>query len=182
MIKSCKTFALGALLLATLPASQAFAEDTTYAKLHASEPPIAPGQGRIYFYREEQAFIGAALQPTVMINGESTGGRAKPGDYFYIDRPAGTYEISTTTEMKEVTTVPLEAGKSAYVKLEVRLGLFVGRISPGLVDPTQGAQEIADCDYHAAKPIDAPTAPAAAAPATPPADAPKPDAPASNPH
>ncbi|SRR5579862_142859 len=179
MIKICKTFALAALLLAALPASRAFADDTTYTKLHASEPALAPGEGRIYFYREG-GLLGAALQPTVMINGESTGGRAKPGDYFYIDRPAGTYEISTTTEMKEVATVPLEAGKSAYVKLEVRMGLFVGRISPGLVDPTQGAQEIADCDFHAPKPVDAPAA--AAAPATPPADAPKADAPASSPH
>jgi hypothetical protein len=86
--------------------------------LHASEPPLAADQGRIYFYREG-GLMGAAIQPTIMIDGVSAGGRAKPGDYFYVDRPAGTHEVSTETEKKEVITLTLAAGQSMYVRMDI---------------------------------------------------------------
>lgn len=51
---SLKKIALAALLLtASLPAAGAAAkDDQTYAVLHAGEPAIPAGWGRIYFYRE----------------------------------------------------------------------------------------------------------------------------------
>lgn len=164
-----KTFALAALMLSALPVSAAYAADTTYATLHASEPAIAAGQGRIYFYRED-GLLGVAIQPTIMIDGVSAGGRAKPGDYFYIDRPAGTYVVSTETEKKETRNVTVVAGEPVYVKFEVSMGLFVGHVLPSVVDSATAAGEIKDCDWHEPKAVDTTTAPAtsASAPTTAP--------------
>src|SRR3954464_12774627 len=95
-----KNIAFGAAALAAVAASAQAAEDRSYATLHPNEPTLAEGQGRIYFYRED-GLMGAAIQPTIYLNGETTGGRSKPGDYFYVDRAAGSYQVSTTTEKKE---------------------------------------------------------------------------------
>jgi len=140
-----------AILLGAMPLSAACAgDDTTYAVLHPGEPALAADQGRIYLYREG-GLMGAALQPTIMINGESAGGRAKPGDYFYIDRPAGNYVISTTTEKEESTNITVVAGQPIYVRFDVSMGLFAGHVSPSIIDPLTAADEIKDCDYHAPK-------------------------------
>jgi len=144
-----KTFALAAALLSAVPMQAALAAPSqTYAVLHASEPAIPAGMGRIYFYREG-GLLGAAMQPTIMIDGQSAGGRSKPGDYFYIDRPAGTYTISTSTEKKETTTVTVVAGEAVYVKTEVSMGFLMGHVSPSVVDAQTAANEIKDCDWHA---------------------------------
>jgi hypothetical protein len=136
------------MVLLAVPVSAASASDaTTFAVLHASEPLIPAGQGRFYFYREG-GLMGVALQPSVMIDGVSAGARAKPGDYFYVDRPAGTYEISTETEKKEAVSATIAAGQSMYVRFDVSMGLFVGHISPSIIDPQQALKEIADCDFH----------------------------------
>lgn len=178
MFRTTKIYVFAALAMAALPVSQAVAkDDQTYAILHPSEPAIAEGQGRIYFYREG-GLMGAAIQPTIMIDGVSAGGRAKPGDYFYVDRPAGTYEISTETEKKEAITATVTAGQSMYVRMDIKMGLFVGHVQPSIIDPQQAVGEISDCDWHAPKPVAgapapaaAPSAPAAAAPAATPAPA-----------
>ena len=156
------------VLLAIMPAPAAFAaSNDTYATLHASEPPIPAGDGRIYFYREG-GLMGVAIQPTIYIDGESTGGRSKPGDYFYIDRPAGTYAISTTTEKKESTSVTVAAGEAVYVKFEVSMGFFAGHVSPIVMDAAKAADQIKDCDWHAPQTVVTPVAPTAssAAPTT----------------
>jgi hypothetical protein len=174
VFKCLKIGALAALIVSVVPSAAVRAADnTTYAVLHASEPAIPEGQGRIYFYRED-GLVGVALQPTIMINGESSGGRAKPGDYFYVDRPAGSYAISTETEKKEAVTLALAAGQSLYVRFDVSMGFFVGHVSPSIIDPQQAVTEIKDCDWHEPKPVAAPAAaptaaaaPSAAAPAEP---------------
>ncbi len=176
MLRIAKFYMLAALALAVMPASPVAAKgDTTYAVLHASEPPLAAGQGRIYFYREG-GLMGAAIQPTIMIDGISAGGRAKPGDYFYVDRPAGTYEISTETEKKEAITLTLAADQSMYVRMDIKMGLFVGHVQPSIIDAQQAVGEISNCDFHAPKPVEgaaasvagsAPAAPVTSAPAAP---------------
>jgi uncharacterized protein DUF2846 len=176
VFKSLKTGALAALVMVSVPASVAWAsDDQTYAVRHASEPAIPAGDGRIYFYREG-GLVGAALQPTITINGESSGGRAKPGDYFYVDRPAGTYEIMTETEKKEAVSLTLAAGQSLYVRFDVSMGFFVGHVSPSIIDPQQALTEIKDCDWHEPHPVEpaegqAPQPAPAAAPAQPAAPA-----------
>jgi hypothetical protein len=162
-----RNVALGALALAAMAVQAQAADDRRYATLHPNEPAIAEGQGRIYFYREG-GIMGAAIQPTIYLNGETTGGRSKPGDYFYVDRPAGSYQVSTTTEKKESLGITLDAGQSVYVKTEMSMGFFAGHLQPVLKDAATAANEIKDCDWFApkpseAKPVEAKPADAAAA-------------------
>ena len=165
--------ALGALALAAM-AVHAQAADRTYAVLHPSEPAIAEGQGRIYFYRDG-GIMGAAIQPTIYLNGETTGGRSKTGDYFYVDRAPGAYQVSTTTEKKESLDITLAAGQSLYVKTEMSMGFFAGHLQPVVKDAATAEKEIKDCDWYEPKPVAAKAAadtkPAdTASAAAPPAD------------
>src|SRR5881397_800732 len=75
---------------------------TDYAK---RLPPPRQGDGRIWFYRPQKVF-GAALQPTVYLNGQAVG-TAKPGGFFHVDRPAGFYEVKCTTEWSDSTSFML---------------------------------------------------------------------------
>jgi Protein of unknown function (DUF2846). len=178
-MSSClRNIAFVVMAFAALPVSGAMAADTnTYATLHASEPAIADGQGRIYFYRES-GLLGLTVQPSIYIDGVATGGSSKPGDYFYVDKPAGTYLVSTTTEKKESVSVTVVAGQPVYVKTSVSMGFFVGHVSPEVIAPAKAEAEIKNCDYTPPKTAPAaatPSAPAtapAAAPATAPAAAP----------
>ncbi len=175
MFGNLKSYAFAAAVLAALPMPAAWAKgpDMSYAALHASEPALAPDQGRIYLYREG-GLMGAAIQPTIMIDGQSAGGRAKPGDYFYIDRPAGTYKISTETEVEKAVSVTLAAGQSLYVRFDVSMGFLMGRVRPSIIDPQQALAEISDCDYHAPKPAEPPKTEPTPAPAEPAAAEPAP--------
>ena len=162
-------------LAMALPATMAIAKtsENSWAFKHPAEPALDPTRARIYFYRSD-AFAGFAVQPTVMINGESAGERSKPGDYFYVDVPAGTYEISTETEKKEAVTATVTAGQTMYIRFDVNMGFFIGHVQPSIIDPQQAITEIKDCDFRAPDSVPsvaaaAPAAPAAAADATAPA-------------
>jgi hypothetical protein len=161
--------ALAAALSIAAPLSPALAKDAdTYAMLHASEPPVADGMGRVYFYRDG-GFMGAAVQPLIYVDG-TAGGRSKPGDYFYVDLPAGSHKVSTDTETEEAIGIDVVAGQTLYVKTHVTMGLFVGHVMPDVVDNATAESEIQDCDYHPLTP-----APVFAAPATAPATTPQPE-------
>lgn len=171
-----KYIVLAAVLAVGASATPAWSSShQTYATLHASEPPLDPANGRIYLYREG-GIMGAAVQPAIRVNGEKVG-ESSPGDYFYIDRPAGTYSISTKTEKSEELSVPLEAGQSVYVKTEVSMGFFVGHVIPSIIDAATAADEIKDCDYDGPPPAPAVVSATPAAPAAAPAST-TPDAPA----
>ena len=100
--------------------------------------------GRIYFYRT--ALIGAAVQPEVRLNGEKVG-KAVPNGFFYVDRPAGNYQVVTETEVEKKLTFTLDAGQIRYVRLNISMGIWVGRVYGELVDEDKGRSEIADMRY-----------------------------------
>ncbi|HEY1630410.1 MAG TPA: DUF2846 domain-containing protein [Rhizomicrobium sp.] len=158
-----KKFAFAALLLAAAPMSAALAADTTYATLHAGEPAVAADSGRIYLYRES-SMMGAVVQPDVYVDGQKVW-VAKNGDYYYVDRPAGSHEVSTSTDDKDdAVTVPLAAGQSVYVRIHIEMGFFAGHGQPSIMLPEKAADGIKDCDY-AAKDAVAPPPAATPAPA-----------------
>lgn len=105
---------------------------------------VPADKGRIYVYRT--AIIGAAVQPAVKIDGETIG-KAVPQGVFYVDRPAGTYQISTATEVTRTLSLSLEPGQTRYVRLGISMGFMVGHVYPELVDDAVGASEIKDCHY-----------------------------------
>ena len=102
--------------------------------------------GRIYIYRT--AIIGAAVQPSVKLNGEVIGS-AVPQGFFYVDRPAGNYELSTSTEVTRNLSLSLEPGQTRYVRLGISVGFAVGHVYPELVEDSVGSVEIQQCHYVA---------------------------------
>jgi len=131
-----------ACLLATLAAC---ASGPKYNEVKSAIPTVPAEQGRIYVYRSS-SMVGAAIQPDVMLNGEKIG-QSKPGGFFFVDRPAGNFEITTSTEVEKKVTFVLEKGDAKYVKTSIGLGLFVGRVHPELIDPKQGQTEIEELSY-----------------------------------
>ena len=109
-----------------------------------SIPPMPDDSGRIYIYRVTT--LGAALQPSIRVNDEVVG-KATAKGFVYVDRPAGNYEISTSTEVERSLSLTLEPGDERYVRLEVKFGVFVGHVKPVLVERAVGREEIAKTKY-----------------------------------
>ncbi|MEI9994449.1 MAG: DUF2846 domain-containing protein [Rhizomicrobium sp.] len=145
MLIGVKTWLRAAFIVAAVPLFAACASGPTYDALHASEPAVSAESARIYFYRLS-TMVGSAIQPSVKIDGVAVGS-AKPGGYFYVDRPAGTYEVSTTTETKESISVAIKSGEVRYVRLDIQMGLLVGHVAPSLIWPDQAIAEIKGCHY-----------------------------------
>jgi hypothetical protein len=115
-----------------------------YSALHSTEAPLAAGNGRIYLYRT--AVLGAAVQPDVKVNDQVIGS-AVPGGYFFIDRPAGNYQISTSTEVKRTLSLTLDPAQERYVRLNISMGFFVGHVWPELIDNQVAEKEINNCHF-----------------------------------
>jgi len=145
MFGNTKNWVRATLICAVLPLVAACASGPTFTEMHASEPALATDSGRVYFYRES-SMVGSAVQPSIQVDGTAVGD-AVPGGYFFIDRPAGTYKVSTTTEKEETIAVALTAGQIRYVRLDIGMGLFVGHIIPSLIDADQASTEIKYCHY-----------------------------------
>lgn len=114
----------------------------TYTELQPKLMPPAEGQGRIYIYRT--IVLGAAVQPSVKVNGTVVGS-AVPQGFVYVDRPAGNYTISTETEVERTLSLTLAPGQVRYVRLNISIGFFVGHVYPELVDDAEGKADIAGC-------------------------------------
>jgi hypothetical protein len=105
----------------------------------APTPELSGAPGRIYFYRA--AILGTVLQPDVLINGKAVG-KAIPKEYSYVDRPPGTYELSTTLKNTRSLTFTLQPGAAAYVEVNVIPGIIGGKAIPLLVDESEGKEAL----------------------------------------
>lgn len=103
------------------------------------------GEGRIYFYRSSSMF-GAAIQPSIVLNGTVVG-NSKPGGFFFVDQAPGPKEVSTTTEVEKKLTFTLDPGQTRYVRTVIGLGIIAGRVYPELVDNATGEKELAEMSY-----------------------------------
>ena len=110
-----------------------------------SLPAAKAGEGRIYFYREN-SMMGAAIQPSVYLDGKVVG-TSKPGGFFFVDAAPGSKEVATSTEVEKKLTFTLERGQTRYVKTVISMGLLAGRVQPELVDDATGAKELRDMSY-----------------------------------
>jgi hypothetical protein len=140
------------ILLLTLLATLALAGCATGPRLReieASIPPLPADQGRIYFYRKA-VFFGDGLQPPIMLNGEQVG-KPVPGGFFFVDRPAGSYLVSTSTEVTRTMSIELGRHEEKYVRLAISMGVFVGRLSPELVERSQALADMDDMHYVGAE-------------------------------
>jgi len=138
---------LGAIALAVLAGC---ASGPKYAEVANSFPQVAAGQGRIWFFRSSTPF-GAAIQPDVMLNGVKVGDSV-PGGFFFVDRPAGDYEVLLSTEVERKVTFTLEPRQERHIRMSVGLGLIVYRVYPELADPAEADKEIRELSYTGGKP------------------------------
>jgi hypothetical protein len=115
-----------------------------YASIRNSIPPLGSDNGRIYIYRTTA--LGTAIQPEVKVN-DVVVGKAQPEGFFYIDRPAGDYVISCSTEVERKLSLTLERGQTRYVRLGVSLGFLAAHVYPELVDTDQGEADVAKCKF-----------------------------------
>ena len=112
-----------------------------YEALQGSIPPIAQGNGRIYFYQPQPTNLAAAQQK-MRVNGEVVG-RNKPGAFFFVDRPAGSYVVTNLYWTGDGVSFMLDLGHDSDI---ARLaGVYgatgaVGKLSMHLVDPPELAE------------------------------------------
>ena len=105
--------------------------------------PPQNGDSRVWFYRPSK-MLGAAVQPTVYLNEQGIG-KAQPGCFFYVDKPAGTYEVKCSTEWADKAQLNVNANQVHYVRLTMLPGVFVGHVLPKVVKEEQGLKEIQGC-------------------------------------
>ena len=120
------------------------ASGPSFQEQAAQMQPVGGEKGRIYLYRKSA--LGAAVQPKILINGDEVG-KAKPKGFFYVDLAPGTYDISASTEAERNLNVTLDAGEEKYVRLEIKMGAFVGHVKPVLVEKSVGVEEIQKMKY-----------------------------------
>jgi len=138
----CKTSIM--ILLPLVISFGGCASGPSYQSLSSTIQEIPSNQGRVYIYRT--TVFGGAIQPNILLDGQVIG-QAKPKGFFYIDRPAGTYQISASTEAKRSLSLNLNPGEEKYVRLEVKMGLVVGHVKPVLVDNAVGKKQIMKTKY-----------------------------------
>jgi len=135
-----KILGLFAIVLSALFMGGCATTGTPYAQANASMPALKAGEGRIYFFRSS-SMMGAAVQPNIKLNGEVVG-ESKPGGYFYVDRPAGKYTASASTETEKTASFTLEAGETKYLRSSVSMGLLVGRVIVEIETPEKAKAEL----------------------------------------
>jgi hypothetical protein len=115
------------------------------SEVKSTIPALSPDQGRIYFYRNLN-MLGAAVSADIRLNGDVVG-RSQRGAFFYVDRPAGNYEVASSTETEKKLTFALDAGETKYVRTYVGVGILVGRIIPELVNGDDASKEMDNLAY-----------------------------------
>ena len=133
-----------ALMILITAALSACASGPKFTEINPNLVSDSPSMGRIFFYRPSS--FGAALQPDIILNDEKIGAAISWG-FFYVDRPAGSYECVTSTEVERKVSFILEPGQTRYVRFSVSFGFFVGHVYGELVDDSVGLEEIKDCKY-----------------------------------
>ncbi len=131
-------------LLFTVFALAGCASGPAFEEYAAEMQVVGDGNGRIYMYRPSS--LGAAVKPAVRVNGDEVGTATAKG-FFYVDLPPGDYTIAASTEAKRSLDVTLDAGEEMYVRLEIKMGAFVGHVKPVLVDASVGSEEIKGTKY-----------------------------------
>jgi len=124
------------------------ASGVKFAEMQSSIPELKPNSGRIYIYRT--AVIGAAIQPDVFLNDEKVG-KAVPQGFFYLDKEPGEYKARTSTEVKRTVSFTLDPGQTRYIRLDVSIGIFVGHVSPVLVEEEMAKKDLLQCKYTGLK-------------------------------
>ena len=132
-------------LLAIAAVMAGCATGPKFTETSSTMPTVKAGEGRIFFYRSS-SMLGAAVQPDVRLNGEVVG-PSKPGGFFYVDRPAGSYSAAASTETEKTVTFQLDAGETKYIKMTPQFGVVVGRVVLSVESPQTARTELSSLSY-----------------------------------
>lgn len=132
------------LFVLTLGLFTGCASGPTYQEHASAMQPVSAENGRIYIYRKSA--LGAAVQPEVRVD-DNVVGKAKPKGFFYVDLPPGNHVISASTEAERNLNLTLDTSEEKYVRLEIKMGAFVGHVKPVLVETAVGKEEIQAMKY-----------------------------------
>lgn len=126
-----------------------------YATMEQTFPPLKPGVGRIVVYNPMQgASAGPSGEPKVRINKQVVG-RSKPGSFFYVDRPAGSYVVTDKLWTDDGLSFMLNPGETRYVRFSApSLGSTgISKLNIELVDTQSEAErELLPLRYAGATP------------------------------
>jgi len=139
-----KIFSKGLILTIGIILIASCASGPTYDELKSTIPDLSPDSGRIYIYRV--AMQGYLVQPDVMLNGEKIG-EVRAQGFFYVDRPAGNYDIMISDEADRKLSFTLENNQIKYVSIGLASGLFEGHFYPKLVEEQEGLEGLKFCKY-----------------------------------
>lgn len=112
-----------------------------YEKAASRIPPVPQDKGRIYFYQPQPEMMSSAQQK-LRVN-EVVVGRNKPGAFFFVDRPAGSYTVTNLYWTGDGVSFMLDAGQTRYVRIVAEsLGSTgaSGKLMMELVDPPEMAE------------------------------------------
>jgi hypothetical protein len=140
-----RTFLKLMLLGAVVAVVSACATGPKFADVASSMPTLKAGEGRIYFFRSS-SMVGAAIQPEIRLTGQVVG-QSKPGGFFYVDRPAGNYVASASTETEKTVSFTLQPGETKYIRSSIGMGLFAGRPLLEPENPEKASAELASLSY-----------------------------------
>ncbi len=107
-------------------------------------PALEAGEGRIYFYQPETLNGDKVAQPAILVDGRKVG-RSKSGRFFFVDRAPGDVEVITATDRKErkdALKVPLAAGQTRYVRVDVAGGRQVLRLEASADEAVQAMKDL----------------------------------------
>jgi hypothetical protein len=125
-----------------------------YPEVATTIPPVPPGQGRIYFYRDYEPYESLS-RPYLYLNRQVVG-VSIPGGVFYRDVPPDTYEISVYSQgtfPNQFKTVAVKPGDVFYAKIQSLRSWFNGSgplreferdtFVVAVMDPNQARDEFA---------------------------------------
>ena len=126
---------------------------TTYGDVEARMPPIPDGDGRFFFFTLD-TMTSAEVDP-IQLNGESVAPLQHSWIFFFVDQPAGNYEVLSPIGLgtSGKLMVDLVAGETAYIEWfydNGMWGLKTIRLVP--MDPRDMWQFI-DKLYYAGPPL-----------------------------
>jgi len=141
----------------------------SYDEVAQSFPPLRDGQGRVFFLRSASA-IGSAIQPELRVD-EEVVGRSRPGGFFFVDRPAGSYVAAGTTEVETRYHFDLGAGETKYLRSAITMGFLAGHLHLSEDATTNARQEMMTLAYTGDLPLAGSALAAGTAAPAPPAPA-----------
>lgn len=114
------------------------ASGTKFSELPIDQTQMDSGQAQMVFYRTQ--ILGAAVQPTIYVDGQPTGKCTSKG-VFLVDVVPGTHHVIASTETDSNVHVDVEPSNRTYIRCSIGIGLFIGRPKLEVVSGSTGKSE-----------------------------------------